>query len=240
MKKDGLIQIWKEGSARLFSDKKTDKEMITQYLNERTLKGNRSIRFNILFYGLFQIASIILISMNLAAYLNNTVIIKTLISMLVLSIGILVFGMDVYRRFREINNYSESLKIVIEKQLNFYRRPYEFWLILASVSVIILIINLNLYVDNDGGTYKIYNKLRFAGITFGTFLFIYGALKATSILGLRKLKAYLSDLQVGTLDQSKQMERNQKRFLWLWIALFVVLLAMMVLGLLKALSLGPF
>lgn len=236
MKQDELIQMWKEGSARLFSDKKTDKEMITQYLNERTLKGNWSIRFNLIFYGLFQVASIILISMNLAGYLNNPVIIKTLISMLVLNIGILVFGMDVYRRFREINNYRETLKTMIEKQLQFYRRPYEIWLILASISVIILILNLNLYVDNDGGTYMIYNKLRFAGITLGTFLFIYGALKASSVLGLRKLKAYLSDLHAGTLDQSQRMERNQKRFLWLWVALFLVLLATMIMGLLKALS----
>lgn len=235
MKKDELIHMWKEGSARLFSDKKTDKEMITEYLNERTLKGNRSILFNLFFYGLFQLASIILISMNLAGYLNNPFIIRSLISMLVLNIGILVYGMDVYRRFREINNYSESLNKLIQKQLHFYRRPYEIWLILASVSVIILSLNLNLYVDNDGGSYVIYNKARFAGIMLGMFVFIYGALKVTSILGLRKLRAYLSDLQEGTLDQSKRMEQNQKRFLWLWIVLFLVLLALMVMGLLKAL-----
>ena len=156
--------------------------------------------------------------------------------MLILNIGILVFGMDVYRRFREINNYSESLKNLIQKQLHFYRRPYELWLILSSVSVIILIMNLNLYVDNDGGTYVIYNKAKFAGIAFGTFVFIYGALKATSILGLRKLKAYLSDLQAGTLDQSTRMDQSQKRFLWLCVVLFLVLLATMVMGLLKALA----
>jgi hypothetical protein len=235
MKKDELIHMWKEGSARMFSDKKTDKEMITEYLNERTLKGNRSILFNLLFYGLFQLASILLISMNLAGYLNNPVIIKSLISMLVVNIGILVYGMDVYRRFKEINNYSESLKNLIQKQLHFYRRPYEIWLILASVSVIILTLNLNLYVDNDGGSYVIYNKARFAIIMLGMFVFIYGTLKVTSILGLRKLKAYLSDLQEGTLDQSKRMEQNQKRLLWLWIVLFMVLLALMVMGLLKAL-----
>ena len=235
MKKDELIHMWKEGSARLFRDEKTDKEMITQYLNERTLKGNRSILFNLLFYGLFQVASIILISMNLSAYLNNPAITWILISMLVIIIGILVFGMDVYRRFREINNYSESLKSLIQKQLHFYRRPYELWLILVSVSVIILTMNLNLYVDNDGGSYVIYNKARFAGIAFGMFVFIYGALKVTSLLGLRKLKAYLSDLQQGTLDQSKRMEQKQKRFLWLWIVLFLLLLAMFVMGLLKAL-----
>jgi hypothetical protein len=235
MKKDELIHMWQEGSERLFRDEKTDKEMITQYLNEKTLKGNRSILFNLIFYGLIQVTNIILISMNLAGYLNNPALIWILISMLVLTIGILVFSMDMYYKFREINNYSDSLQKLIKKQLWFYRRPYEIWLILVSVSVIILISNINLYVDNDNGSYVIYNKAKFAGVTIGVLLFIYGALKASSLLGLRKLKAYLSDLQSGSLDQSERMEKRQKRLLWLWVALFILLLAVMIMGLLKAL-----
>jgi hypothetical protein len=235
MKKDELIRMWQEGSDRLFRDEKTEKEMITQYLNEKTLKDNRGIIFNLIFYGLIQVANIILISMNLAGFLNNPSVIWLLISLLAITIGILVFGMDVYFKFREINNYSDSLQNLIKKQLRFYRRPYEIWLILASVSAIILISNVNLYIDNDNGTYVINNKLLFVVVNCGVFLFVYIGLKATSLLGLRKLKAYLSDLQSGTLDQSVRMERSQKRFLWLWVVLFMVLLATMIMGLLKAL-----
>ena len=236
MKKDDLIQMWQEGSDGLFRDEKTEKEMITQYLNEKTLKGNRSIHFNLMFYGLIQVVNIVLISMNLAGYFNNPSMIWLLVSMLVITIGILVFGIEVYYRFREINNYSDSLQNLIGKQLRFYRRPYEIWMILVSVSVIILVSNLNLYVDNDNGSYVVHHKALFFGINFGTLLFIYGALKATSLLGLRKLKAYLSDLQTGTLDQSERMERSQKRLLWLWVMLFIILTITMVLGLLKALQ----
>ena len=158
MKKDDLIQMWQEGSDRLFRDEKTDKDMITQYLNERTLKGNRSIKINLLYYGLIQVANILLISLNLSGFLNNPPMIWLLISMLVITVGTLVFGMDVYRRFREINNYSDSLKTLIQKQLKFYRRPYEIWMVLASVSVLILMVSLNLYIDNDNGSYPINNK----------------------------------------------------------------------------------
>jgi hypothetical protein len=235
MKKDELIHMWQEESDRLFRDEKTDRNMITQYLNEKTLKGNRSIKFNLIFYGLIQVANIVLLSMNLAGYLNNTAIIWILLPMLVITIGILVYGMDVFYKFREINNYSDSLQNLIEKQLWFYRRPYEFWLVLASISVIILSMNINLYVDNDNGSYVIYNKLKFAGMTLGMFIFIYGALKLTSQLGLRKLKAYLSDLRAGSLDQSKQIEQGQKKFLWLWVLVFILLTVIMILGLIKAL-----
>jgi len=235
MKRDELIHMWQEGSDRLFRDEKTDRAMITQYLNEKTLKGNRNINFNLIFYGAIQLANIILLSMNLAGYLNNPAMKWILIPQMIITIGILIFGVDVFYKFREINNYSDSLQNLIQKQLWFYRKPYELWLILASVSAIILISNVNLYVDNDNGSYVINNKALFVGITFLAFLFIYGTQKATSLLGLRKLKAYLSDLEQGSLEQSERMERSKKRYLWLWIAVFLLLTAFLVFGILTSL-----
>ena len=226
--------MWEEGSDRLFRDELTDKEMITKYLSEQTLKGNRSMYFNLLFYGLIHIANIILLSLNLAGYQNNSSIIWILIPQLVITIGSLVFSLDMVYKFREINNYSDSLQNLIQKQLWFYRRPYEIWLILASLSGIILMTNLNMYVDNDNGSYVINNKLLFAGVTLGAFVFFYGTLKLVSLLGLRKLKAYLSDLQEGALDQSERLERTKKRVLWVWVAVFILLTAFLIFGLITA------
>ena len=236
MKKDELIHVWQEGNDRMFRDKLTDKDMITKYLSEKTLKGNRNINFNLLFYGAIQVANIILLSMNLAGYMNNPSMMWILIPQLVITIGILVFGIDVFYKFREINNYSDSLRNLIQKQLWFYRKPYELWLVLASVSAIILMTNLNLYVDNDNGSYVINNKVMFVGVTLMAFLFIYGTQKATRLLGLRKLKAYLSDLQQGVLDSSERIERSKKRYLWLWVAVFLLLTAFLVFGILTALK----
>ena len=234
MKKDELIHMWQEGNDRLFRDEKTNREMITQYLSEKTLKGNRSMQFNLIFYGAIQVANIILLSMNLAGYQNNTALVWFLISQLVLTIGILVFTMDLFYKFREINNYSDSLQNLIKKQLWFYRRPYEIWLVLVAVSAIILMSNLNLYVDNDNGSYVIYNKAKFVGVTLAAFAFIYGALKVSSLFGLRKLKAYLADLQQGALERSKEMERSRKRYLWLWVVVFLLLTVSLVFGILTS------
>jgi len=236
MKKDELIHMWQEGNDRMFMDELTDKDMITKYLSEKTLKGNRNINFNLIFYGAIQLANIILLSMNLAGYMNNSAIIWILITQLIFTIGTLVFGIDVFYKFREINNYSDSLQNLIQKQLWFYRKPYELWLILASISAIILISNLNLYVDNDKGSYVINNKAMFVVVTLMAFLIIYGTQKAKSLLGLRKLKAYLSDLQQGVLDSSEGMERFKKRYQWLWVAVFLLLTAFLIFGILTALK----
>ena len=235
MKNDELIHMWQKGSERLFSDKKTDKKMITQYLNEKTLKGNRSIHFNLIFYSLIKVANLILLSMNLEGYSNNGTMIWILLAQLVFTIGALVYGVHVFYRFKEINDYSDSLASLIEKQLRFFRRPYEIWLLLASVSALILAINLNLYIDNDQGTYVIHNWVMVTGITLLAFLFIYGSLKAVSLLGLRRLKAYLEDLQQGVLERSEGIERARKRHLWLGVVVFLLLTVSLVFGILKAL-----
>ena len=232
MKKDELINIWKEGDDLMFRDEKTDKTMITQYLNEKTLKGSRNISLNIIFYWFVQVANLILLSLNLSGYMNNPSMIWILVPQLVITIGILIYGMDLFYKLREINNYSESLHNLIAKQLLFFKKPYEIWLILSSVSAIILMTNVNLLVDNDNGIYVINNRVMFVGVTIGALLFIYGAQKVTSIRSLRALKAYLSDLQKGVLDQSGQLERAKKKYVWFYIAVLIFLTASLLFGLL--------
>ncbi len=236
MNKDELIDIWQKGNDRMFRDVKTDKKMITQYLNEKTLKGSRNIYFNLIFYGFIQITNLILLSMNLEGYMNNSSVVWILVPLVVVTIGILIFGIDMYYRFREINNYSESVHSLINRQLRFFRRPYELWLILSSVSAIILISNVNLYIDNDHGTYAIHNKVLFWGVTLGAFLFIYGTQKLASLHSLHSLRAYLSDLRKGVLDQSERLERSKRRLVWLYVAIFILLTASMVFGLVMALK----
>ena len=236
MKKNELIRIWQEGNDRLSRDEKTDRDMITKYLSEKTLKENRNIYFNLFFYEAIQLANIILLSMNFASIQNNPSMLWILVPQLVITIGILVFGIDVYYKFKAINNYSDSLQNLIQKQLKFYRQPYEIWLVLTSISAIILIFNLNFYIDNVNGYYAINNRVMFVGVTLGALLFIYGSQKAVSLLGLRRLKAYLADLQQGVLDQSERMERVRKSYLWFWVAVFILLCTSLIFGILKALG----
>ena len=233
---DELINIWKTGDDLMFRDEKTDKAMITQYLNDQTLKGSRSIKSNILFYWFIQVGNLILISLNIAGYLNNPSMVWILVPQLVLSIGILMYGMDVFYKLREINNYSESLLNLITKQQRFFKKPYELWMVLSSISAVILMTNVNFYVDNINGYYTINNKLMFTGVTLLALLLIYGTQKVISMRRLKSLKAYLADLQQGVLDQTGQLALQKKRHVWLWVAVFILLSTFLVIGILTALK----
>ena len=210
--------------------------MIEQYLSEKTLKGSRSIHINLLFYALVQMANVILLSMNLAGYSSNPAMIWILVPQLILSIGILIYGIDLFYKLKEINTYSDSLQVLIERQLGFFKRPYEIWLFLASLSAIILATNINLYVDNDNGHYVINNKVMFAVVTLVAFFLIYGAQKVAGNRSLSSLKAYLSDLQQGVLDQSDRIQHAKKKYIWIWLILFVLLSASLVYGIITALG----
>jgi hypothetical protein len=181
-------------------------------------------------------ADLILLSMNLASCLNNPSMLWILVPQLAITIGVLVFGIDVYYQFKAINNYSDPLQTLIQKQLKFYRKPYEIWLLLASVSVIILIFNLNFNIDNVNGYYAVNNRVIFTGLTAGALLFIYGSHKAVSLMGRRRLKACLADLEQGVLDHGEGMERSRESYLWFWVAVFILLCVALILGILKVLG----
>ncbi|MFC1731084.1 hypothetical protein ACFL6I_12190 [candidate division KSB1 bacterium] len=236
MEKDELSNIWQKGNDHLLKDKKIDKEMITNYLSEKTLKTSKLFVFNIVFYCCIQLASIILLSMNLAGYMNNRVMIWILIVQLMVSMGILLYGIHIFYRLRIINNYSDTLSNMIDKQLLFFRTHYEIWLVITSFSVLILIFAVNIFVDNDNGQYLIYNKMKYSMINLILFLFIYGTQKLSGFIQLRNLKAYLSDLRNGILDVSIGREKNMKKYQWVWILIAIIFTISLIAGILKFLQ----
>lgn len=233
MEREDLFNIWKEGNDNLFKNQEINKDMITNYLSKKTLVTSKYFTFNILFYCFVQLASIILISMNLAGYINNPLMIWALIPQLILSIGILAFGVSIFYKLKVINNYSDTLSNLINKQLRFIRTDYEIWMVITSFSLLILIFAVNIFVDNDNGQYFIYNKIKYVVINIAVFLFIYSIQKYSSVFRLRTLKIYLSDLKSGILDESMGLEKNRKKYKWFLIVIAIIFSIIAIAGFFK-------
>jgi hypothetical protein len=174
--------------------------------------------------------------MNLAGYINNPVMIWALVPQLILSIGILIFGITVFYKLKVINNYSDTLSNLINKQLRFIKTDYEIWMVITSFSLLILIFAVNIFVDNDNGHYFIYNKIKYVIINIAVFLFIYGIQKFSSIFQFRALKIYLSDLKSGILDESIGLEKNRKKYKWLLVVIAIILTITAIFGVMKFLQ----
>ena len=228
-----LYEIWEEGNNELLKNNKITRDMITQYLDKQTIKTSRYFSFNIVFFSLIQLINVILCSMNIVAYNNNMLFQIVLIAMLILSSGILIYGINLFVKFREIINFSDSLNNLINKQLHFIKVQYEIWLVIISLSILILIFNINIIVDYDGGYYPIHNKLLYVIINVCLFAFIYAAQKMSSSRLLAALKAYLTDLKKGGIEESLRIEESKRKQKWIMIGLVILFTLSAIAGFLK-------
>ena len=236
MDSDQLISIWEKGNKTRLKDNQLSKDMITNILDRKTHKALQYFGFNIVFHWLFQLISLVLISMNLIGYKGNTVILWVLGAQLIVILGVILYGIFVFIRFREITNYSKNLKALIEDNLQFFKTHYEAWIVLIAFTLLILIFNLNILVDNTNGHYTINKVGLFIMINIGVFIFIYFSQKLTSEWKYRALKANLHDLNAGLLDESRKMEATWKRYVWVYIAIAIVLAIVFIVGLIKAIQ----
>ena len=240
MELDKLTGIWEKGNENISGKNKLSKAMITDIINEKNRKTISFLNFNLIFYWGVQVVNLILISMNLMGYRKNDVVAWVLIGQLGFTLPVMIFGIYLYIKNREINNFTENLKSLLQKQIRFFRSDYEIWLVMIALSTLVLIFNVNIMVDNIDGQYRINKVNFFVIVNIAVFLLIYLTQKIASNLRFKAIKANLHDLQAGMLDQSQKLEKARKKYLWLWIVIAVLLLIAFVLGTFKAMSFEVF
>jgi hypothetical protein len=169
-------------------------------------------------------------------YKQNPAMTWILIGQMIIILPVMLYGIYIFVKNREINNFSKDLKTLLEKQLIFFRSYYEIWLVLIALTTLILIFNVNIMVDNMDGHYRINNVNIFIRVNIGIFIFIYFTQKLASEWRFKAIKANLSDLKAGMLDQSEKLEKSQKKYIWVWVIIAILLLISFILGLIQALS----
>ncbi len=234
MDTDHLFMIWKEGNKKIFSHQKTSKKMITQILDKKTHKTLKYINFNLIFHWTTQLIALILISMNFVGYKSNPGILWALVVQLGITLGVIFYGIYVFIKFRDTNNYSENLMSLITKQLRFFKTYYEAWIILTALTVLILIFNINILIDNMNGHYPINKVGFFVVVNIMVFFFIYATQKINILWRYKSLSANLQDLKNGMLEQSLKIERSQKSQLWFWVFLAILGLILFLIGAIQA------
>jgi len=236
MKTKDIFDFWDKGNKELLDKTKPSKEAILNYIHRNSRVTSWYFGFNMIFYCLFILGCIIMSSMNLPGYSANPVIKPVLIFQLTLSIFFLLYGIIMYIRYREINNYRISTYDLIKKRLRFYGSYHEIWMVIAALSVLILIFNLNIMVDYNDGMYPIHNKKLYVIINLAILLFIYGLQKLAAYFNLIKLKSYLIDLKSGFLNESRKIEKQKRWYKLLTLILLLIFTITFILGLLKFLK----
>lgn len=236
MGNNNMQEIW-EQQKHVPDNEKLDKKMISEYLKPKVSKVSWTFIFNLVFYLAALLASIILLSMNLYGYRANPVMLTVESGLLLLSVIFLGYGIFIFMKIREINNFSKDLRELLESKIRFLRFHYEIWLIITAFVVWILSFALNSLVDNMDGFYRINRVGTFIIISIAMLVFIYAVQKLSAEISLRHLKAFLSDLEASYLTQTGIIEQRKRKMRWIYMAGIIVLIALLILGVLKMLSL---
>ncbi len=228
MEKEKLQEIWR--SYRSDKEKPITSDMIEQQLHPRIMSMHKMFAWNMIFYLVFTLVSIIMLSMNLPGYRNNPTMLTVETGLLVLSVAALGYGIFLFMSIREQQNYSKNLTEMIRERLHFLRTHFELWQVVIALMVPVLSFAINSYVDNMDGRYPIHNPALFIVINLFIFALIYGVNKLAFTLQARELKAHLADLDQHTLEHSVAVEQKKKTFrIWLVFG-FILLTAAFVLG----------
>lgn len=236
MNGDELINIWEDSKQnRTSTNQKITKKMIENYLEQKVSKEYLSFNISILVTLLAFMASIIVLSINLYIYRDNPVMFNIETVLLTLSLLFFTYGMYVMIKLREINNFSKSLVELIKTRLKFLKSHYEIWLIALSIGMVILVFGVNTLFDNENGTYRINNVSNYLMVSLFVLGFVYSINKFVAFMSVKKMKLYLNDLQTGFVDNAIRDEKLDKKRIWIYIFVALVLTATLVLGILKLL-----
>ena len=235
MEDNNLINIW-EQNKHVPENEKFESAMITDYLKPKVSKVSLTFSFNLIIYLLALLASIVMLSMNLYGYRANPVMLTVELGLLFLSLVFLGYGVFIFMKIREINNFSKDLHELLMAKIKFLRFHYEIWLIITAVVVWILTFALSTLVDNQDGIFRINRVGFFIIISVGMLVFIYAVQKISAEVSFHNLKALLTVLETNDMAQTESIERRKRKLRWIYLAAFIILTALLILGVLRMLD----
>jgi hypothetical protein len=234
MENNGLIKIWKEGNQEILKNKRFQRSELEAFLKPKINKTTLSLKFNIFFYMITQVAAMVLIGIGLYGYRSNPVILNVLIPMLIACSSFFGYGVFLLSCIWQINHGSFDLVTAVNRKLKVYRTHYEAWMWIGTVTTLCLIFALGILVDYDGGNFRINKPVFFTGMCLLVILFIYGSQKVGQFFALRQIRFYLEDLQNDVLEKSSRLEKEKRKYMLFILIVTLILTLTFIWGLIKA------
>ncbi len=236
MENGDLIRIWNEGNREILKNHRFERSELEAFLKPKVGKATLHLNFNILFCMALQLATMILVGFDLYGYRSNTVMVMVLILMLILCSSFFGYGAFLLSYIWQIRRGDFDLVTAINKKLKVYRTHYEVWMWMGAVSCLFLSYTLNMFIDNNQGTYRINRPVVFVVTSLLCLLVVYVAQKSAQSITTGRMKAYLEDLHNEVLERSQQIEKGTRRHRIIIAILVIVLTVLLILGAIQAMS----
>lgn len=234
METNHIRELWEKGK----EEPKMSKTEIRRLLGRRAHKRSTTFRVaGIWLYTILPAATLVVGTFNMLGYRGNLLMMGIIATIMFVAVGMLVFGVDVAMKHERMERQDADLVTMLQKQLRFYRGRYNAWLLTSALALVLLSLNVNFLVDNQGGYYPFHLSVAFFAFTLLQFGLAYGFLRVAQYAHLKEMKAILSDLERQVTEETEQFDTAFKPKAILWaIVGTVVGTILLILGILAAIG----
>lgn len=234
MERDNIQDLWNKGREGLTMSKAE----IQQLLRPRVHRQSTRFRAAGIWVLMFLPAATLAIgSLNVLGYRANPTMLFVVGAMMLVAAGMLAYGVDVARTHERMERQDADLVTALRHQLRFYRNRYNAWLWMAAGALVLLSVNVNFLVDNQGGHYPFNPSFAFVGFTLTQFVLAYGLFRLSQYAYLREMRAILSDLERQATEATERFDASFKPAWTRWIIVCAVVgTILLILGILAALQ----
>lgn len=234
MERDHIQDLWNQEREGLTMSKAE----IQQLLRPRVHRQSARFRTAGIWGAIFLPAATLVIgSLNVLGYRSNPTMLFVLGTMMLAAAGMLAYGVDVARTHERMQRQDTDLVTAVRHQLHFYRDRYNAWLWMVAGALVLLSLNVNFLVDNQGGHYPFNPSFTFVGFILTQFVLVYALFRLSQYAYVREMRAILSDLERQATEATERFDASFKPAWSRWtIVCAVVGTILLILGILAALQ----
>lgn len=207
MTDDKLQSIWNKGKQQ---EPTVDQVTINHVLEKAVRSGWSGMRVNVWIFLATLIGSEVFNIVNLAASVARPGWLVVHAALTGVTLVFFVFGLRVLRELRALDDPAASLTALVKRQLRFFHTTFEWWLWIWALTVWMVSFCLVVWVENEGGGYRVGHVVACAAVSVGLIFGSYALMRLGHYPMLRRSLAALHDLESQIADQTVRAQSLQK------------------------------
>jgi len=232
MENEIIQNIWNKGN---YSSETFKPESLEKLMKKNARNNTINIKVSLWFYFIIMIISEVLSLINIFGYSVNSTMLAIQFGVGLTGAFFILFGIFLLKKYYAIEKTDQSIASYLKQQLKFLRSDLIVWNILVSVSLVFCTFGFNTLIDNNEGQYVINNAIKYFSLHLGIALFVFVLLHSAQYLLVKELRIYLQDLNDQIFEKTAVLVESKKRMRILFIVLFVLLTAVLIILILQTL-----
>ena len=231
-----IQSLWNQSKQQ---EPRMDGPAIRHILEKSVRQGWGGLRFNAwLFLGLLGVVEVFNL-MNLVGFASHPSWLAVHAGLTALTLGFMIYALRMLQELRTLDDPRESLSALVRRQLRFFHTTFEGWLWMAAATAWLLSFSVSVWMENQGGGYRINRVIEFVAVSAGLIFGSYAIMRLRHYPMVQRSLAALHDLESQLTDQTERVNAQRKYWVIGGVLLVIALTLSVIWGIKVWLSATP-